>query len=103
MRAPTEKQYRVLLNLGGGAALVVANRRTTEPLLRHGWVTAELRGTYYAWVRITPEGLRALAVAVAKHGLPEFDGTPQVERRVCADCGSSRYRFETVDAEEPLP
>jgi len=71
---PTEKQYRLLLMLGNGCALVVARKRETEPLLRRGWVTGELKtdgaGPYYSWVRISPDGLRALALAVERYGLP---------------------------------
>lgn len=70
MTTPTEKQYRLLLCLGNGCALVIGRRRETTPLLRRGWVTADDRGDHFAWVRITPEGLRALALAVEKYGLP---------------------------------
>lgn len=69
-RVPTEKQYRLLRVLGNGCALVVGTRRTVEPLLRHGWVTAERDG--FSWVRITPAGLHALADAVERYDLPEL-------------------------------
>lgn len=75
VRRPTEKQYRLLLALGSGAIQVLGTKRETEPLLRHGWVTAELKEdkSYpYAWVRITPNGLRALAIGVENYGLPEI-------------------------------
>lgn len=99
-RVPTEKQYRTLLNLASGSAGLAWGRRHTEPFLRRGWATAEPKGSYYNWVRITPDGLRALALAVEKYGLPDLGPKPVVDRRVCADCGSGRYRFVTVDAEE---
>lgn len=99
-RVPTDKQYRILLNLGSSAAMITANRRTVEPLLRRDWVTATEREGYYAWIRITPTGLRALADAVERYGLPEIGPRPQTERRVCARCGSEQYRFEVVDVME---
>lgn len=69
-RVPTEKQYRYLLRLGNGCALVVGRRRETTMYLRRGWVTAEDHSDHFAWVRITPDGLRALALAVETFGLP---------------------------------
>lgn len=102
---PTEKQYRYLLSLGCGSAIIVGAKRETEMYLRRGWVTAEWREEKqypYAWIRITPEGLRALAAAVEKYGLPDLGPKPQTERRVCADCGSTRHRFEIIDATEVL-
>lgn len=69
-RVPTSRQYDLLRVLGGGAAIVTASRRDTEPLLRRGWVDAERRDSGYAFVRITPDGLRALAAAVERYGLP---------------------------------
>lgn len=74
---PTERQYRLLLALGSGGTLVVGSRRQIGPLVRRGWVTATDKGDAhypYAWVRIRPDGLRALALAVEKHGLPEMAG-----------------------------
>jgi len=102
-RLPTEKQYAYLRSLGSGSAIIVGQKRQTEMYLRRGWVTAEWRDEKqypYAWIRITPDGLRALAAAVEKYGLPELGPKPQTERRVCADCGSSRYRVEIIDAAE---
>lgn len=104
-RIPTEKQYDYLRALGSGSAIIVDGKRQTEMYLRRGWVTAEFsddadRQYPYSWIRITPAGLRALAAAVEKYGLPELGPKPQTERRVCADCGSTRYRFEIIDAAE---
>ena len=74
MRTPGERQYRQLLILGSGSAGLSWTRRETKPLLKHGWVTAEDPGDggYFQWVRITPDGLRALALAVEKYGLPDI-------------------------------
>lgn len=106
MTTPTEKQYRYLRNLGSGAAIIVARKRETEMYLRRGWVTADLRPEReypYSWVRITAEGLHALAAAVAKYGLPELGREEtQMWRRVCADCGSSKYRNIKVPAAQVL-
>lgn len=105
MRTPTEKQHRLLLNLGNGAAWISANKRECEPLLQHGWVTT----THPApgFVRITPEGLRALAASVERYGLPDLTGAKRYER-ICSECerpwkprckcgcGSWRYRVEEL-------
>ena len=69
-RVPTDKQYTLLLKLGSGAALVAGRPRDVEPLIRRNWVYATLHGGYYELVRITPDGLRALAAAVERYGLP---------------------------------
>jgi len=67
--------------LGGGAVLVIGRRREVGPLLRRGWVTAEIRPESgggkrdpfpYGFVRLTPDGLRALALAVERFGWPEI-------------------------------
>lgn len=102
---PTERQYGILLMLGSGSALLTGTKRTVEPLVRRGWVTA---GHGYSWVRITPDGLRALAAGVEKYGLPEFKGAT-TSVRICSECGqdwrpkcrcgSRQYRHETRDVE----
>ena len=97
---PTEKQYEYLIRLASGSALVVGKRRETEMYLRRGWVTAEepREGrSYYTWIRISADGLRAIALAVEKYGLPDLGPKPLTERRVCGDCGSTRFRIETVE------
>ena len=81
---PTERQYRLLMALGSGGALVSASERAAGPLARRGWVSGERHeGEDYpwAWVRITPDGLRALARAVGRYGLPEIEAE---ERRGAA-------------------
>ena len=100
-REPTRGQYETLLMMGSGSAWLSARKRRCEPLLRRGWVTAEWREPFYQFVRITPDGLRALAVAVETFGLPELK--PEETKttvRVCSDCGSGRYRFKSIPAEE---
>lgn len=94
-RVPTEKQYGILLMLGSGAAGLSFKKRETEALLRRGWVTADWRPPYYQFVRITPDGLRALTIAVERFGLPDLGPNLETQVRVCADCGSGRYRYET--------
>ncbi len=90
MRAPTEKQYNWLLRLGSGAALVVGAKRETEPFIRRGWAIAEggwcqeHRGGHYVFVRITPDGLRALAVGVERYGLPVIGNKVAAERNAKA-------------------
>lgn len=69
---PGPNQYRLLLALGSGASALSISRRRCEPMLRRGWVTAELRGRYYQMVRITPAGLHALADGADKYGLPDW-------------------------------
>ena len=72
MRTPTENQYRRLRVLASGGAGLIWTKREAAPLLKHGWVTAEWEPPYFQWVRITPDGLRALALAVERYGLPEI-------------------------------
>jgi hypothetical protein len=100
-RTPTEKQYDKLRILGSGSAGLSWRKRETEALIRRGWVTADWRPPYYQWVRITAEGLRALALAVERYGLPSLE--PKKLDKVCAGCeidwnprcrcGSRSYRY----------
>lgn len=101
MGVPTENQYRMLRNLASGAAGLSWKKRDVVPMLRREWVTAELRGTLYQWVRITPAGLHALARSVEKYGLPDLAPKLQTTVRVCGKCGSDRYRFETREVDGP--
>lgn len=110
-RVPTEKQYATLRPLGAGAAGVAWLKSRAAPLVRRGWVTAEDYpgdARHTGFVRITPDGLRALAAAVERYGLPELgpakvcvrvcancDAEPL--RQVCSKCGDSRYRYEARD------
>ena len=73
MRTPTRKQYHRLLILADGSACVAGLKRQWAALGRHGWVSwRDETDGHLAWVRITPDGLRALALAVEKYGLPEI-------------------------------
>lgn len=106
--APTRNQYGQLLVLASGSAGLSWGKRDTEPLIRRGWVTARwdqhspTRG-FYQMVRVTPEGLHALAEAVRKFGLPEIGPKPRTVVRECADCGSRMYRRVPIPAEEYDP
>ena len=74
-RVLTEKQYQTLRVLGSGAMLVSGgSRRAYGPLFDRGLVDGELggQGCFINGVRITPAGLRALADAVERYGLPEI-------------------------------
>ena len=102
-RVPTEKQYATLRALGSGSAGLSWGKRHAEQFLRRGWVTAEWSPPFYQWVRITPAGIRALAAAVEKYGLPELGPKPQKWERYCGKCGSTRIYSRMVDVTEPLP
>lgn len=101
-RVPTEKQYATLRVLGGGSAGLSWTKRQTEPFLRRGWVTAEFVDSYYQWVRITAEGLRALADAVERYGLPEIGPKPQTWQHYCAKCDSTRIYTRMIDVKIPV-
>ena len=85
MRTPTPRQFDRLRPLSLTNACLSWSKRDAEPLLKHGWITADYDGAYYQWVRITPDGLRALALAVERYGMPEMLlGSRSV--RVCVEC-----------------
>ncbi len=110
---PTVKQYDTLRTLGSGSAGIAWLKSRIAPLLRRGWVTDSDDNSadrYTGFVRITPDGLRALAAAVERYGLPPLTD-PKIAVRVCAGCGAdfrpvckfcgeNRYRFESRDARE---
>jgi hypothetical protein len=102
-RCPTEKQYDTLRALGAGSAGLSFTKRSAEPLLRRGWVTAEFHDPYYQWVRITADGLRALADAVEKYGLPEIGPKPQKWQSYCGKCHSTRIHTRMIDVDIPQP
>lgn len=102
MRTPTEKQYARLRAIAGGAAGLSWTKRMAGPFLNHGWVTADWDGSYYQWARITPDGLRALALAVERYGLPKLGPKAVTHTRVCASCGDNRFRFEEEEIEVPV-
>lgn len=85
MRTPTPKQAALLAELPVGTAVMNPRRHDFRPLLNHGWVEPVWDGSdpdnhgwnfdgtnpYLPPLRITPDGLRALADAIDKHGQPE--------------------------------
>lgn len=84
MRGPTEGQYRKLRSLGSGAAVVCQRRREWEPLLRRGWVEQEPETSlqdngFPAFLRITPNGTRALADGIERYGLPPLTRVAEKE------------------------
>ncbi len=72
-RKATEKQARLLRVLAGGSIVLVPMRRGWMPIVRRGWVETtkgehiapdgKPHGRYLPPLRITPDGLRALADA----------------------------------------
>lgn len=77
---PTVKQAIKMQVLGGGAIAIVPGRADFGPLLRRGWVEtiSEDDGSrYLPPVRITADGLRALADAMERY--PE-DLRPEIKR-----------------------
>jgi len=72
-RKATEKQARLLRVLAGGSIVLVPMRRGWMPIVRRGWVETtngehippdgQPHGSYLPPLRITPDGLRALADA----------------------------------------
>ena len=102
---PTEKQYDRLRAVGNGCVVVTPGRRDWEPLLRRGWVQpawgSDDSSRFLPPLQITPTGLHALADAVERYGLPSPRREDTVvARRVCADCGSARYRFKDATVDE---
>lgn len=76
-RNPTVRQAARLRLLGSGAIAVTPSRSDWMPLLRHGWVERAdpdltPRGGLLPPLRITPDGLRALAAALERDGHPEW-------------------------------
>jgi hypothetical protein len=74
VRVPTVNQARLLGVLGNPAVMAVSGisgrRRLWTSLLNHGWVVADSttsKGDPNG-ISITPDGLRALAAPVEKHG-----------------------------------
>jgi len=85
VRVPTPKQMALLAELPVGTAVMNPRRHDFRPLFNHGWVeevweTLGEYGTaynpsagnrYLPPLRITADGLRALADAIEKHGQPD--------------------------------
>lgn len=85
MRVPTPKQMGLLAEISVGTGVMNPRRHDFRPLLNHGWVEPIWDGNapdnhgwnfdgtnpYLPPLRITADGLRALADALDKHGQPE--------------------------------
>ncbi len=75
-RRLTERQYDRLRILGSGAIVLAPGRRDWGPLLRRGWVVGirddDGESRFLPPLQITADGLRALAVAVERFGLPSL-------------------------------
>jgi hypothetical protein len=84
VRTPTPKQSALLAGLPVGVAVLTPRRHDWRPLLNHGWVEPlsereqvnngyayDGTNAYLAPLRITADGLRALADAIDKHGQPD--------------------------------
>lgn len=85
MRTPTPKQMNLLATIPVGTAVMNPHRRDFRPLLNHEWVKPVWIGSaphdhgwnfdgtnpYLPPLRITADGLRALADAIERHGQPE--------------------------------
>lgn len=95
-RVPTEKQMAKLAALPVGTAVVNPRRHDWRPLLNHGWVEAasddgwtnhslayDGLDQYLPALRITADGLRALAAAVERHGQPSLP-EPQTQLEAMA-------------------
>lgn len=86
MKVPTEKQFGLLRILGNGSILALPGRRESTPLLRRGWVEQwkpddKDEGKYLPPLRITPDGLRALADGLERYGWPSLDPEKVAEAR----------------------
>jgi hypothetical protein len=80
LKVPTEKQFEQLGILGSGAMALAPGRRDWKPLLRRGWVQPEAEDDgngYLPPLRITADGLRALADAVDRYGWPDIREKPK--------------------------
>lgn len=85
MRTPTPNQAALLAAVPIGTAVMTPCRHEWRPLLNHGWVEAlreddwadhslayDGSTQYLPPLRITADGLRALADAIDKHGQPDL-------------------------------
>lgn len=76
-RVPGVKQYERLQTWARvGQWLVVGREADHGPLIRNGWLEQDpdcKDDNPLTFLRITPDGLRAVAAAIEKHGRPSFD------------------------------
>jgi hypothetical protein len=79
---PTKKQFDLLRVIVGGIALTPGYREW-QAAVNRGWVEAawghelepKRNGRYKSWppLRLTPDGYRAVAAGIEKHGWPDPD------------------------------
>ena len=104
-RVPTKNQMARLALLPVGPCVLHPRRNDWRPLLNHGWVEAvwpkewEMVGSaydglhqYLPSLRISSDGLRALADAVEKHGQPEIPARPRTQVEAQAHYAGARDR-----------
>lgn len=86
MKAPTTQQADKLRILASGAVAIAPGRRDWTPLLRRGWVERigddDTTKRYLPPLRITADGLRALADALDRDGQPEWPPAQQVPQQL---------------------
>lgn len=98
MKPPTEKQYRALRILGPGRILLTAREREHGSLLRRGWLEPawpdrEFAGKYLPPLRITSDGMRALADGMDLYGQEEAEVTKEaLANRLCSCIRGERPR-----------
>lgn len=88
MKTPTYKQYGKLCALGIHYTAIVPGRRDWTPMLNHGWVEiteADEGKRFLPPIRVTADGLRAIALGIEKYGHPhdarkDEPATPKGER-----------------------
>lgn len=100
---PTEKQYRKLAVLGATAIALAPGRGEWGPLLRRGWVETihedDKDKRFLPPVRITVEGLHALARGMEKH-----DAAPEIRaempRQVDEPPAITKLKAQLAEARE---
>jgi len=88
MKPPTEKQYHALRILGPGRILLSARKGEHGPLLRRGWLEPawpDREFTDLPPLRITSDGMRALADGMDRYGQEEAEITEEaLAMRMCS-------------------
>lgn len=77
-RMPTDKQHAKLCALGVNYIVLAPRRGEWGPLLRRGWVEPIREDNpdkrYLPPLRLTPDGMRAIAAYIDKYGQPDWKG-----------------------------
>jgi hypothetical protein len=97
VRLPTANQAALLRTLASGSALVVPDGRARQ-CVRWGWLAPEHPDKPDALLRVTPDGLRALAAVLERDGHGSLRG--EVERT--ESLAVRRLRVERDDARESV-